>query len=121
MTVCYAQLRLKGLSDYTNFSFTAQFISQDTGRKFETSKLKIHATGISVEASFQLQKNENAKNCSVRFNVFLPTGRLLEPRPFMGVTYTKESDRVTPPFLIELMGRKSKALLLFKNRWTTIY
>lgn len=28
---------------------------------------------------------------------------------------------VTPPFLIELMGRKSKALLLFKNRWTTIY
>lgn len=56
MTVCYAQLRLKGLSDYTNFSFTAQFISQDTGRKFETSKLKIHATGISVEASFQLQK-----------------------------------------------------------------
>lgn len=61
MTVCYAQLRLKGLSDYTNFSFTAQFISQDTGRKFETSKLKIHATGISVEASFQLQKNENAK------------------------------------------------------------
>ena len=64
MTVCYAQLRLKGLSDYTNFSFTAQFISQDTGRKFETSKLKIHATGISVEASFQLQKNENAKNVS---------------------------------------------------------
>lgn len=30
-------------------------------------------------------------------------------------------ERVTPPFLIELMGRKSKALLLFKNRWTTIY
>jgi hypothetical protein len=29
--------------------------------------------------------------------------------------------RVIPPFLIELMGRKSKALLLFKNRWTTIY
>ena len=29
--------------------------------------------------------------------------------------------RVTPPFLIELMGRKSKSLLLFKNRWTTIY
>ena len=28
---------------------------------------------------------------------------------------------VIPPFLIELMGRKSKALLLFKNRWTTIY
>ena len=28
---------------------------------------------------------------------------------------------VTPPFLIELMGRKSKSLLLFKNRWTTIY
>ncbi len=30
-------------------------------------------------------------------------------------------NRVIPPFLIELMGRKSKALLLFKNRWTTIY
>ena len=30
-------------------------------------------------------------------------------------------DMVIPPFLIELMGRKSKALLLFKNRWTTIY
>lgn len=30
-------------------------------------------------------------------------------------------DLVIPPFLIELMGRKSKALLLFKNRWTTIY
>ena len=30
-------------------------------------------------------------------------------------------DVVIPPFLIELMGRKSKALLLFKNRWTTIY
>ena len=29
--------------------------------------------------------------------------------------------KVIPPFLIELMGRKSKALLLFKNRWTTIY
>ena len=28
---------------------------------------------------------------------------------------------VIPPFVIELMGRKSKALLLFKNRWTTIY
>ena len=31
------------------------------------------------------------------------------------------NDMVTPPFLIELMGRKSKSLLLFKNRWTTIY
>ena len=31
------------------------------------------------------------------------------------------NERVIPPFLIELMGRKSKALLLFKNRWTTIY
>ena len=31
------------------------------------------------------------------------------------------NDKVTPPFLIELMGRKSKSLLLFKNRWTTIY
>ena len=31
------------------------------------------------------------------------------------------STPVTPPFLIELMGRKSKSLLLFKNRWTTIY
>jgi hypothetical protein len=30
-------------------------------------------------------------------------------------------EMVTPPFLIELMGRKSKSLLLFKNRWTTIY
>ena len=89
MTVCYAQLRLKGLSDFTNFSFTALFISQDTGRKFETNKLKIHATGISVEANFPLQKNENAQNCSVRFNVYLPTGRLLEPQPFPGVTYTK--------------------------------
>ena len=29
--------------------------------------------------------------------------------------------KVIPPFLSELMGRKSKALLLFKNRWTTIY
>ncbi len=28
--------------------------------------------------------------------------------------------RVIPPFLIELMGKKFKALLLFKNRWTTI-
>ena len=27
---------------------------------------------------------------------------------------------VIPPFLIELMGRKSEGLLLFKNRWTTI-
>jgi len=32
-----------------------------------------------------------------------------------------QNDLVIPPFLIELMGRKSKALLLFKNRWTTIY
>ena len=32
-----------------------------------------------------------------------------------------KADVVIPPFLIELMGRKSKALLLFKNRWTTIY
>ena len=88
---CYAQLRLKGLSDFTNFSFTALFISQDTGRKFETNKLKIHSTGISVEASFPLQKNETAKNCSVRFKVYLPTGRLLEPNAFMGITYTKES------------------------------
>ena len=32
-----------------------------------------------------------------------------------------KEDGVIPPFLIELMGRKSKALLLFKNRWTTIY
>jgi hypothetical protein len=31
------------------------------------------------------------------------------------------TNMVIPPFLIELMGRKSKALLLFKNRWTTIY
>ncbi|ALH95679.1 hypothetical protein [Acinetobacter equi] len=91
MTTCYAQLRLKGLSDFSNFSFTALFISQDTGRKFETNKLKIHSTGISVEAQFPLKKNENAKNCSVRFNVFLPTGRLLEPKPFMGITYTKEN------------------------------
>ncbi|MFX4408240.1 hypothetical protein ABTA58_17795, partial [Acinetobacter baumannii] len=29
-----------------------------------------------------------------------------------------QCNRVIPPFLIELMGRKSKALLLFKNRWT---
>lgn len=91
MTTCYAQLRLKGLSDFSNFSFTALFISQDTGRKFETDKLKIHSTGISVEAQFPLKKNENAKNCSVRFNVYLPTGRLLEPKPFMGITYTKEN------------------------------
>lgn len=89
MTVCYAQLRLKGLSDFTNFSFTALFISQDTGRKFETEKLKINSSGISIEASFPLQKNENAQNCSVRFNVYLPTGRLLEPQPFPGITYTK--------------------------------
>ena len=35
---------------------------------------------------------------------------------------TEELDpKVIPPFLIELMGRKSNALLLFKNRWTTIY
>lgn len=90
MTACYAQLRLKGLSDFTNFSFTALFISQDTGRKFETNKLKIHSTGISVEAKFPLKNKENPKNCSVRFNVYLPTGRLLEPKPFMGVTYVKE-------------------------------
>ena len=32
-----------------------------------------------------------------------------------------DDETVIPPFLIELMGRKSKALLLFKNRWTTIY
>ena len=34
---------------------------------------------------------------------------------------TAGRELVIPPFLIELMGRKSKALLLFKNRWTTIY
>lgn len=44
----------------------------------------------------------------------------------LGNQYYSETDRlsdfrVIPPFLIELMGRKSKALLLFKNRWTTIY
>lgn len=32
-----------------------------------------------------------------------------------------KDNTVIPPFLIELMGRKSKALLFFKNRWTTIY
>lgn len=90
MTTCYAQLRLKGLSDFTNYSFTALFIAQDTGRKFETSKLKINPTGISVEANFLLKKNENPNNCSVRFKVYLPTGRLLEPKPFLGKTYTKE-------------------------------
>ena len=36
-------------------------------------------------------------------------------------TLFDETETVIPPFLIELMGRKSKALLLFKNRWTTIY
>lgn len=91
MSTCYAQLRLRGLGDYTNFSFSALFIAQDTGRKFETGKLKINPSGISVETSFPLQKNENAKNCTVRFNVYLPTGRLLEPQPFVGTTYTKES------------------------------
>ena len=35
--------------------------------------------------------------------------------------FSSNGDGVIPPFLIELMGRKSKALLLFKNRWTTIY
>ena len=39
-----------------------------------------------------------------------------------GVSEFAIGDKVViPPFLIELMGRKSKALLLFKNRWTTIY
>ena len=39
-----------------------------------------------------------------------------------GLVHKKEIEsKVTPPFLIELMGRKSKSLLLFKNRWTTIY
>jgi hypothetical protein len=88
MTTCYAQLRLKGLSDFTNFSCTALFVAQDTGRQFETKKLKIHSTGISEQASFQLERGENPKNCSVRFNVYLPTGRLLEPKPFVGITYT---------------------------------
>ena len=37
------------------------------------------------------------------------------------VTDPGDGGGVIPPFLIELMGRKSKALLLFKNRWTTIY
>ena len=57
------------------------------------------------------------------------------PNGFMKTSFSKTLDdisqnrqpkeerygRVIPPFLIELMGRKSKALLLFKNRWTTIY
>ena len=46
---------------------------------------------------------------------------------FLGIIYRLKTGcqwrylPVIPPFLIELMGRKSKALLLFKNRWTTIY
>ncbi|MCH7393698.1 hypothetical protein MMP66_05295 [Acinetobacter dispersus] len=68
-----------------------EFTAQDTGRQFETNKLKINPSGISVEANFPLQKNENPKNCTVRINVYLPTGRLLEPRPFVGTTYKKES------------------------------
>ena len=94
MTICYAQLKLSGLSDFTNFSFTALFISQDTGRGFETKKLRVLPTGVSIEASFPLQKNETARNCSVRFNIYLPTGHLLEPKPFIGITYTKENSRV---------------------------
>ena len=91
MSTCYVQLRLRGLGDYTNFSFSAIFTAQDTGRQFETNKLKINPSGISVEANFPLQKNENPKNCTVRINVYLPTGRLLEPQPFVGTTYTRES------------------------------
>ena len=34
-----------------------------------------------------------------------------------GLIITGPRHPVIPPFLIELMGRKSKALLLFKNRW----
>lgn len=44
-----------------------------------------------------------------------PVGNVANPYP------EPKQDVVIPPFLIELMGRKSKALLLFKNRWTTIY
>lgn len=49
-----------------------------------------------------------------------PKGFVLGGQPGAGKS-KMVSRLVIPPFLIELMGRKSKALLLFKNRWTTIY
>lgn len=92
MAACYAQLRLNskhGYLDFTNFSYIALFVAQDSGRKFETEKLTIRPSGISVEAQFPLRNNEKAENCSLRFKIYLPTGRELEPKYIFGETYTK--------------------------------
>lgn len=97
MTVCYTQLRLhaKHPINFSKYSYTALFIAQDSGRKFETKKSRIHSTGISVEASFALEKNERPINCFVYYQIYLPTGRALEPQRFIGTVYYDGSG-ITP-------------------------
>ncbi len=80
---------------------------------------QINLNNLSDDAQLTMAELETSK-VKNRRGITRLSGSQIRRLEAQGI-FPKSRQMVIPPFLIELMGRKSKALLLFKNRWTTIY
>ena len=91
----FARLRIKdsqSILNFSKFSYVAVFFT-DKGRVGTTKHQAIQANGLGAEVFFELKKDEDPKNTTVSFKVYLPSGTQYNPKNVIhGYTYTKEAD-----------------------------
>ena len=94
----FARLRIKdsqSILNFSKFSYIAVFVT-NKGRVGTTKHQAIQANGLGAEVFFELKKDEDPKNTTVSFKVYLPSGTQYNPKNVIhGYTYTKEADSKT--------------------------
>ena len=88
----FARLRIKdsqSILNFSKFSYIAVFVT-NKGRVGTTKRQAIQANGLGAEVFFELKKDEDPKNTTVSFKVYLPSERNITLRMlFMGIPIQK--------------------------------